>query len=333
MHYACFSQLKKWISVYQREHSRTAGKKTTRAVSAAFPGPSSPLQPQRRSSNSPSPSPSSSSHLPHRAASSSTTQKAPGHLKPQPHTAGQTLPMRAVSGPTTNSSSTAHSSGQKKSLLPQPHVIGQSIPRGVTRGRVRPLNPVFGQKTSDGPVMNQRKQGSGVMWSHAIPQPVQVSFQGHHHPLVTPHPTPQPHHSLPPPPPPHPLAALWQFPPAHKHHPYPHPHSSPSAQQYNYVPHPTSAFNPVTTASATQRSTKGAPASNFNPFTALGVSTTTVQSGSPKVDSQSVSSPYQWNGNGFTPVVVKLRPAKSWTRFKFDKPHILSAMWSDIGCF
>jgi 8-oxo-dGTP pyrophosphatase MutT (NUDIX family) len=343
------SQLKKWISNYQRARGGAGGgRKATRTVSAAFPRPSAPLQPTRRSSNSPSPS--SSSHLPRRTASSRTInsgqQKASAQLQTQPHSIRQSTPsMRAVSGPSaiSNTTGNTHSGQQKGSaqLQTQPRVVGQSLliraVSGPPGGRLRPLNPVFGQLASDGPINDRSDQGSGVIRSHTVPHPAHVLFQGHHRPHVTPHPAPQPHRSLPPPP--HPLAALWQA-PAHKHHPsHPHyTHSSPLAQQQHYVPHPTSAFNPVATTSANQRSnsySKGAPASNFNPFAALGVSTATTPPGSSKDETRTVCSPYQWNGNVavFRPVQVKLKPAKSWTGFKFDKPRILSAMWSDIGCF
>ena len=332
-----FSQLKKWISNFQRARGGAGGgRKATRAVSAAFPRPSAPLQPTRRSSNSPSPS---SSQLPRRTASGQ--EKASAQLQTQPHSIRQsTSSMRAVSGPSasSNTTGTAHIGQQKGSamLQTQPRVVGQSLliraVSGPPGGRLRPLNPVIGQLVSDGPITDRSDQGSGVIRSHTYP--VHVPFQGHHHPHVIPHLAPQPHRSLPPPP--HPLAALWQA-PAHKHHPsHPHyTHSSPLAQQH---PHPTSAFNPVATTLAHQQSnsySKGAHASNFNPFAALGVSTATTPPGSSKVETRTVSTPYQWNGNVtvFRPVQVKLKPAKSWTGFKFDKPRILSAMWSDIGCF
>ena len=170
--------------------------------------------------------------------------------------------------------------------------------------RAGPSNPGIGHPSYSA---GQWIRGVSVVQppSHAVPQPRPVLLPGHMVP---------PHHAVYPP-------TLWQV-PSHQFQPsHPHQTHTPTLAHRHTVPRP-SAFNPIRTSSVPY--TQELTPSNYNHITTHSVSVATMP-GSSKV--MPVSSPYQWNGNEFRPVQLKLQPAQSWTRFKFDKPRILSAVY------
>lgn len=301
------SQLKKWISSHQKRKEHSS-KKNSRAVSATFHNPT--VQ-QRRASSSPSTRATGS------LAAVSTQRNSP-------HTSPQSVPKRAVSRPI----------GKRTNTL-----VGVPVNyRGVEMHHPRMSVGV-------------QHQPSPAMRSHSFPHtavPLQTQIG---YPLSPPRPPP-PHHHHPPTLPQHPVIRTYAPVPRHvtllptPHSPHPPPNTSTPPAPSQYVPRPTSVFNPVMPppiyppnfnspptmkqVNPTSHLTPS-PTTKFNPFTALGISTTSpTMKSKVTANPYPVSNPYQWNGSGtvFRPVQIRLQPAQLMVGFQFDKARILSVSYS-----